>query len=164
MGLAVAEGAERIEVAPHRVLVVHPLGNLHQAGRLVGDVFGLVGLPGHHPVPDLDPTDRAAHSHHDSQVAVSHPPGIYWGSGDMFGPLVVASVGPDLQGAHPGPDPDFVRLQIAGVQGMLFDAQVSGTAKHGDFHGGSFEFSGWVGCGSPGIRDPPPHEDGPGAG
>jgi len=110
-----------------------------------------MGLPGHHPVPDPNPTDGAAHTHHDSQVAVPHPTGIYRGSGDVFGPLVVASVGPDLQGAHPGPDPDFVRLQVAGVQGSLFDVQVSGSAKVGDFHGGSFEFSGWIGASGPAM-------------
>ena len=130
----VAVGAERIEMRVHGIFIGNVRRRFHHARAVGGDVFRLVGLPCDDAVAHLHTGDGAADAAHDAEVAVAYPARVVGRAGHALGPLVVAAIGADLQRGDARLDPDVVRLQVAGVQGLLFDAQIARAAQHGDFH------------------------------
>jgi len=132
--LAIAQCRQGTQPGVDRVGVLGTLGHLHQRAILVGDVVGLVRQVADNAVPDREPRDVLADPADDSQVAVTDPARIVGRPGHLLGTLEVPPVGPDLQRADAGPDPDLLRPQVVGVERLLFDPQVTRSVQDGDFH------------------------------
>jgi hypothetical protein len=86
----------------------------------------------------MEPGDGDSHALDNAQVAIAHPAGITGRTGDLVRAFVVSAIGPDFQGRDPRLDPDFVWSQVARIQWLFLNSQVSGAVQDGDFHTSSW--------------------------
>ena len=132
--LVVAQGAERVQVAVYRVLVMYAVGNLDEHFIVLRDELGQVRVPGDDSVAHGEILYRVSHAADHAQVAVAYPARKIRCSGHLLRAFVVAPVRPDLERRYDGFHPEVVRAQVFRIQGMVFDAEVSWAIEHGDFH------------------------------